>query len=100
MNLVAWLKKVKDFKDALIELVCFLSKNLSLAEKRYALTELEMAGVTWAIRKCRHIIESAEKAYVFTDYLVVMAIARQKRLNGTNLLAKLNLRLVNASMYL
>ncbi|KAH5621114.1 hypothetical protein HBI23_240920 [Parastagonospora nodorum] len=100
MNPVAWLKKVKDFAPGSIQPVVFLSKNLTPPERRYAPTELEMAGLTWAIRKVRHLVESAPKVYVFTDHSAVTAIARQKRLTGTASLAKMNLRLVNASMYL
>lgn len=99
-NLVAWLKKVKDFKANTIELILFLSKNLTPPERRYVPTELEMAGVAWAICKVRYIIEGTPKTYVFTDHSAVTAIARQKHLTGTESLAKLNLRLTNASIYI
>ncbi len=38
--------------------ILFLSRLLTLAEKNYWPTELEIAGFVWVIRKIRHVVES------------------------------------------
>ncbi|KAH5051069.1 hypothetical protein HBI81_244270 [Parastagonospora nodorum] len=96
----AWLKKSIDFAKASIEPIVFLSKCLSGPERRYYPTELEMAGLCWAVRKLSHMIQAAPKVYVFTDHAAVTAIARQRRLTTTESLESLNLRLAKASVYL
>jgi hypothetical protein len=96
----AWLKRSLHFEKASIEPVVFLSKCLSGPETRYFPTELEMAGLCWAVKKLRHMIEAAPKVYVFTDHAAVTAIARQRRLTTTESLEGLNLRLAKASVYL
>jgi hypothetical protein len=59
-----------------------------------------MAGLRWAVKKFKHVIEAAPKVYIFTDHAAVTAIARQRRLTTTESLESLNLRLAKASMYL
>lgn len=39
--------------------ILFLSRLLTLAEKNYWPTELEIAGFVWVIRKVRHVVESS-----------------------------------------
>jgi len=96
----AWLKRSLDFEKTTIQPIMFLSKCLSSAERRYFPTELEMAGLCWAVKKMRHMIEASSKIYVFTDHAAVTAIARQHRLTTTESLESLNLRLAKASVYL
>jgi hypothetical protein len=96
----AWLKRSVHFDKASIEPVGFLSKCLSGAETRYYPTELEMAGLCGAVRKLCHMVQTAPKAYVFTDHAAVTAIARQQRFTTTESLESLNLRLAKASIYL
>jgi len=96
----AWLKRLVDFDKSSIEPIVFLSKCLSGAETRYYPTELEMAGLCWAVRKLSYMIQTALKVYVFTDHAAVTAIAKQRRLATTESLESLNLRLAKALIYL
>jgi hypothetical protein len=81
-----------------IESILFLSRLLHPAEKRYYPTELEVAGMVWAIRKCRHIVKlAALPMQVFTDHGT--GIVRQRSLE-TESIDRANIRLVRASNYL
>ena len=83
-----------------IEPILFLSKLLNDAEKRYWLTELEVAGLVWTIRKIRHMVEASEHPIiVYTDHATILEIVKQTSLNTVSV-EKLNLRLVRASEYL
>ena len=95
-----WLKRALYFPIAKVQPICFLSKRLTDAETRYGPTELEMAGLVWAVRKLRHMIEAAKKTYVFTDHSAVTALARQIHLGNSVSTDRLNLRLASASAYL
>lgn len=83
-----------------IQPILFLSKCLSTAEMNYWLTEMETAGLVWAIKKCRKMLESNTRPTVcFTDHSGTVQIAKQTSLT-TSSTDKLNLRLVRASQYL
>jgi hypothetical protein len=78
----------------------FLSRTLTPAETRYWPTELEVAGVVWAVSKLRHLINSSSRpTIVYTDHSAATWIARQTSLITTST-EKLNLRLVRASAFL
>ena len=84
----------------LVEPILFLSKLLINAETRYWPTELEVAGLVWAVRKTRHLIESSKHpTVVYTDHAGTVGIARQTSLTSVST-EKLNLRLVRASEFL
>ncbi len=83
-----------------IQPILFLSRTLTSAETRYWPTELEVAGVIWAVAKLRHLINSSTRpTIIYTDHSAAIWIARQTSLiiTSTN---KLNLRLVRASAFL
>ncbi|KAI0997352.1 hypothetical protein K3495_g10831 [Podosphaera aphanis] len=83
-----------------VQPIMFLSRMLSMAEKNYWPTELEVAALVWTVKKVRHIIEAAETpVIVYTDHSATTSIARQTSLNTVSV-EKLNLRLVLASEYL
>ncbi|SLM35365.1 reverse partial [Lasallia pustulata] len=78
----------------------FLSKLLSTAESHYWPTELEMAGLVWAIKKLRHLVDSTVKpVIIYTDHSTITSIAKQTSLSSSNT-DKLNNRLIQASQYL
>ena len=79
--------------------ILFLSRLLKDAETRYWPIELEIAGVVWVLRKIRHLVESAPRTIVYTDYGSALGIAKQTSLS-TSSTAKLNLRLIRASEYI
>lgn len=84
-----------------VQVIMFLSKGLTDAERRYWPTELEMAGLVWLVRKARYLIQAtAHATTVFTDYAVAVNIATHYSLTTTSSTDKLNLRLVRASIYL
>ena len=93
-------RKASHFPKGSIQPIMFLSRTLSKAERRYWPTELEMAGLVWAIRKTRHTLDSAPKVYVFVDHGALTAITKQVHLMDTTSTERLNLRLVRASQYL
>lgn len=84
-----------------VQPIMFMSKLLNTAESNYWPTELEVAGIVWAVKKIRHLIESSEvpPVIVYTDHSAAVPIARQTTLT-TSSTDKLNLRLVRASQYL
>lgn len=87
-------------RKSTIEPILFLSKMLNDAEQRYWLTELEVAGLVWTIRKIRHMIEASEHpTIIYTDHAATLGIVKQTSLNTVSV-EKLNLRLVRASEYL
>ncbi|SLM33892.1 reverse partial [Lasallia pustulata] len=78
----------------------FLSKMLSTAESHYWPTELEMAGLVWAIKKLRHLVDSTVKpVIIYTNHSAITSIAKQTSLSSSNI-DKLNNRLIQASQYL
>ena len=83
-----------------IQPILFLSRTLTSAETRYWPTELEVAGVIWAVAKLRHLINSSTRpTIIYTDHSAVIWITRQTSLITTST-DKLNLRLVCASAFL
>ena len=50
------------------------SRFLSDTETRYAMIELEMLGVTWAINKCRLFLEGLDRFEVVTDHRPLVPI--------------------------
>jgi hypothetical protein len=78
--------------------VMFLSRALKPAEERYWPTELEAAGIVWAVHKISHIIQVA-KVILYTDHKACEAIAKMKSLETTSP-AKKNLRLANWGIFL
>jgi hypothetical protein len=83
-----------------IQPVLFLSRCLTEAEKKYWPTELEIAGLVWAIRKLRQLVNATEIPTIFyTDHSASASIVRQSSLNTTSI-EKLNLRLIRASQYI
>jgi hypothetical protein len=87
-------------KQSKIQPIMFLSRTLTPAETRYWPTELEVAGVVWAVSKLRHLINSSPRpTIVYTDHSAAIWIARQTSLITTST-EKLNLRLVRASAFL
>ncbi|SLM38758.1 reverse partial [Lasallia pustulata] len=93
-------EKATDICKTDIQPIMFLSKLLSTAESHYWPTELEMAGLVWAIKKLCHLIDSTAKpVIVYTDHSAITSIARQTTLSSSNT-DKLNNRLIRASQYL
>jgi hypothetical protein len=95
----AWLKKVKDFPEHLLQPIMFLSKRLSTAEQNYYPTELEMSAVVWTIQKLRQMVGSSRRTYVLTDHSAVTAVAKQKLLASSSP-DKLNLRLIRCGQFI
>ena len=80
--------------------IMFLSRLLTDAERNYWPTELEVAGLVWAVRKIRHLIESSKSSVVvYTDHSATVDICKQASLTTTSTV-RLNLRLIRASQYL
>ena len=93
--------KAMPFPPTQVQVIMFLSKGLTAAEKRYWPTELEVAGLVWTVRKIRHLIQASSlPTTVFTDHAAAVNIARHHSLTTTSATDKLNLRLVRASIYL
>ena len=87
-------------KQKEMESIMFLSCLLTDAETHYWLTELEIAGLVWVIKKVHHMVETTMKTtIVYTDHSATLTIVRQSSLS-TTLVEKLNLCLVQASEYL
>lgn len=84
-----------------VQPVLFLSRLLTPAKKNYWLTELEIAGFVWVIKKIRHIIESSKaKVIIQTDHLSIIDILQQSSITSTTSTMRLNLKLVRASQFL
>ncbi|KAA6411119.1 MAG: reverse transcriptase [Lasallia pustulata] len=93
-------EKATDICKTNIQPIMFLSKLLSTAESHYWPTEVEMAGLVWAIKKLCHFIDSTAKlVIVYTDQSAITSIARQTTLSSSNT-NKLNNCLIRASQYL
>jgi hypothetical protein len=88
-----------DIRKDDIEPIMYLSKCLSQAERNYWPTELEVAGLVFALKKTRKMVQSSRMAtIVFTDHGATTSIVKQTSLT-TSSTDKLNLRLVRASQY-
>ncbi|CEN62173.1 hypothetical protein ASPCAL08811 [Aspergillus calidoustus] len=81
-----------------VEPIIFLSRSLSKAEKNYWPTEMEVAGIVWALRKLRHMVEASPETVIYTDHSATVNIAQSTSLSTSNV-DRLNLRLVRASQY-
>ena len=93
-------QKATDIRKLDIQPIMFLSKLLLTAESHYWPTELEMAGLVWAIKKLRHLVDSTVKpVIIYTDHSAITSIAKQTSLSSSNT-DKLNNRLIRASQYL
>ncbi len=87
-------------KQKFMKSVLFLSRLLQDAEMWYWLTELEVAGLVWVVKKIRYMIEIMTKnVIIYTDHAVSVRISCQFSLNIT-VMKKLNLCLIQASEYL
>ena len=60
---------------------------------------MEMAGEIWAVRKIRHMVDSAIGTIVFTDHPPILGIEEQTSLKTASS-AKVNLRMIRASQFL
>lgn len=84
-----------------VQPVVFFFRLLTLAERNYWPTELEIAGFVCVIKKVRYIIESSRaKLIVQIHHLVIINILQQLLITSTTLTMRLNLRLVQASQFL
>lgn len=85
---------------ASVEPIMFLSRRLTLAERNYWPTELEVSCLVWVTKKIRHLVESTDQpAIIYTDHASTVDITKQASMNTTSV-DRLNLRLVRASLYL
>lgn len=83
-----------------VQPIMFLSRALHGGEKNYWPTELEVAGVCWAIRKLSHmVLSSVRPTKVFTDHGAITGIIKQRSLKTTSM-DRSNLFLVRASNFL
>ena len=62
-------------------LVQAASRCLTDAESRYAVIELELLAITWAIWKCRVFLTSMQQFDVITDHNLLIAIINHHRLD-------------------
>jgi hypothetical protein len=84
-----------------IQLIMFLSRLLTTAEKNYWSTELETTNLIWVIKKVRHLIQSSKKSVIIqTDHVVIVDICKQTSIISTNFVMRMNLRLIRVSQFL
>ena len=77
--------KATDIQKSDVQLIMFLSKLLFTAESHYWPIKLKMAGLVWAIKKLRHLVDSTVKpVIIYTDHSTVTSIARQTTLTSSN----------------
>jgi hypothetical protein len=87
-------------KFTTIEFIVFLSKILTLTEKRYWSIELEIAAMMWIVKKLHHMIKASKHStIIWTDHSIIVSIIKQTKMSISNT-NKLNLRLVRIDMYL
>jgi hypothetical protein len=73
---------VKKMSASRIQPILFMSKALSAAEKRYHVTELEVACLIWTCRKLRPMIQSSRSpVVVLTDHGATRGIYDRTSLN-------------------
>lgn len=78
----------------------YLNRRMSKAEERYWPTDLEVAALVWACRKLRVWLQSTKLVTtVLTDPKATPSIVNQSTLR-TRDVAKINSRLIHASIYL
>jgi hypothetical protein len=89
-----------NYDRRLERVIMFLSREITPAESRYWPTELETAGIVFAVQKSRHIIESnANTTIIFTDHAAVRQIAQAVSLKTASP-ERANMRLIRAAQYL
>ena len=70
------------------------SRSLTAAEKNYAIIELEMLAIVWAVRKCRHFLLGAPHFTVVCDHKPLLGIHRKHLQEiDNNRLLKMRLKL-------
>ena len=81
--------------------ILFLSRLLTAAKKNYWLTELEIAGFVWVIKKLRHFVESSRASVIIqTNHSAILDIMQQSSITSTSSTIRMNVRLVRASQFL
>jgi hypothetical protein len=84
-----------------IQLIMFLSRLLTTAERNYWSTELKTTSLIWIIKKVRHLIQSSKKSVIIqTDHVVIIDISKQTSIINTNFVMRMNLRLIRVSQFL
>ena len=76
----------------------FLSKPLSVAEKNYWPTDLEMSGLVWSVKKLRPYMDHSH-VHFYTDHRPNVDIAKMTGLNTTST-ARSSMRLQTWGIYL
>ena len=71
------------------------SRFLSETETRYAMIELELLGISWAVRKCRMFLDGLPHFEIITDHRPLITILNKHSLNEIA-----NLRLQRLRMHL
>ena len=79
--------------------VMYLSKQLNKHEQHYWSTELEIAGIVWAVQKTRHLVEGNNCVKLYTDHKSAEDILNSTTLKSTSTVRQ-NLRLIRASQFL
>jgi hypothetical protein len=84
-----------------IQLIMFLSRLLTTAERKYWSTELETTNLIWIIKKIRHLIQSSKKSMIIQiDHVVIVDICKQTFITSINSFMRMNLRLIRVSQSL
>lgn len=79
--------------------IAFVSRGLSAAERNYWTTDMEMAGLVFAVKKMKHYLETSPEVEFSTDHQANAAIAKILDLQTTSP-AKANLRLQSWAVYI
>lgn len=69
------------------------SRSLSPAEKRYSVTELEMTGVVWGLKKAQYYVLGAPDLRIITDHKALETLLNKKSLSSMPSQRLLRLRL-------
>jgi hypothetical protein len=78
--------------------VMYISRLLNRHEVNYWPTELEIAGIVWAMQKTHHMIEGTNHVKIFTDHKAAEDILTMKSMKTSSTVHQ-NLRLIRASQY-
>lgn len=88
-------------KRSAIQPIAFLSRTLTKREKSYWVTELEMAGVIWAVRKSeKWLNQTTLPAILFADHSAIVNMVKQSDIVNTTALSVSNNKLLRALEYL
>jgi hypothetical protein len=79
--------------------ITYLSRLLNKHEVNYWPTELEIAGIVWALQKTKHLVEGCVAVKIYTDHKAAEDILTMKTLK-TSSSVRQNLRLTRASQFL